>query len=98
MLACIISHYSWVLLWQRENIQREKEGKFIGYHISGTILDISNIFIMYFLSRDRGNPPKKYRATSEGTYKVTEFLDRLPSKNKIQLEDRKYNKLEFLHA
>ena len=37
-------------------MHREKEGKFIGYHISGTILDISNILIMYFLSTDKREP------------------------------------------
>lgn len=72
MLGPIIGHYRWVFLCQGENMHREKEGKFIGYHISGTILDIANILIMYFLSTDRGNP-KKYRATSEGIYKVTVF-------------------------
>lgn len=70
-MSPIIGYYSWVLLWQRKNIQREKEGKFIGYHISGTVLGILNI-IIYFLSTDRGNP-KKYRATSEEIYKVTVF-------------------------
>lgn len=77
--------------------REEKANSLSGYPISAAILESSNILIMYFLNTGRGYP-KKDTATSEDFYKVTEFLDRISSWDKILLEDIRLKMLEFLHA
>lgn len=54
MLAPTVGHDNLGTSMAGREHERRKEGIFTGYHISGTILDVTNTFVLYFLSRDRG--------------------------------------------